>query len=147
MNRILFISLLFIAVTIRVNAQRDSSFALITTIEGDIQQFKVDNMDNLYILSSTDQLKKIDARGDSVAVYNNVKPFGKQSTIDVSNPLKVLLYYKDFSTIVVLDRLLNMRHTIDLRKLGIFQVSSISQAYDGNIWLYDVLENKLKKIN
>ena len=72
MNRILFISLLFIAVTIRVNAQRDSSFALITTIEGDIQQFKVDNMDNLYILSSTDQLKKIDARGVSVAVYNNV---------------------------------------------------------------------------
>ena len=147
MNKLLFISFLFFAAILRVNAQNDSSFVLITTIEGDIQQFKVDNMDNLYILSSTDQLKKIDARGDSVAVYNNVKRFGKLSTIDVSNPLKVLLYYKDFSTIVVLDRLLNLRHTIDLRKLGIFQVSSICQAYDGNIWLYDALENKLKKIN
>ena len=147
MNKILFISFLFCAAILRVNAQNDSSFALITTIEGDIQQFKVDNMDNLYILSSTDQLKKIDSRGDSVAVYNNVKRFGKLSTIDVSNPLKVLLYYKDFSTIVVLDRLLNLRHTIDLRKLDIFQVSSICQAYDGNIWLYDALENKLKKIN
>jgi hypothetical protein len=37
--------------------------------------------------------------------FNNVKKFGKISTIDVSNPLKVLLYYKDFSTIVVLDSL------------------------------------------
>lgn len=147
MSKLLIISVLIFVIIHKSNAQADTTFHLITTIEGDIQQFKVDNMDNLYILSSTDQLKKIDARGDSVAVYNNVKRFGKLSTIDVSNPLKVLLYYKDFSNIVILDRLLNLRHTIDLRKLGIFQVSSIGQSYDGNIWLYDALDNKLKKIN
>jgi hypothetical protein len=72
--------------------------------------------------------------GDSVAIFNNVKKFGKISTIDVSNPLKVLLYYKDFSTIVVLDRLLATRNTIDLRQQNIFQVNAIGQSYDNNIW-------------
>jgi hypothetical protein len=127
--------------------QSDSSFTLVKTITGDITDFAVDNLGNLYILTSTDQLKKMDANGDSVAVYNNVKKFGKLTMIDVSNPLKVLLYYKDFSTVVALDRLLNVRNTIDLRKQGIFRVSAIGQSYDGKVWLYDELNNKLKKID
>ena len=40
------------------------------------------------------------------AVFNDVKKFGQATLIDVSNPLKVLLYYRDFATIVVLDRFL-----------------------------------------
>jgi len=147
MKKLIFILFLVLLFFQKGKSQTDSSFALITSIEGDIQSFVVDNMENIYILTSTDQLKKLDAKGDSVAVYNNVKRFGKLSAIDVSNPLKVILYYKDFANIVILDRLLNVRHSIDLRKTGISQVSAISQSYDGNIWLYDELENKLKKIN
>ena len=116
-------------------------------ITGDIVNFAVDNLDNVYILTSTDQLKKYNANGDSVAVFNNVKKFGKVSSIDASNPLKVLLYYKDFSTIVILDRLLTVRNTIDLRQQNIFQVNAISQSYDNNMWLYDEGASKLKKID
>ena len=134
MKKLIFILFLVLLFFQKGKSQTDSSFALITSIEGDIQSFVVDNMENIYILTSTDQLKKLDAKGDSVAVYNNVKRFGKLSAIDVSNPLKVILYYKDFANIVILDRLLNVRHSIDLRKTGISQVSAISQSYDGNIW-------------
>ncbi|MBA2498215.1 MAG: hypothetical protein H0V30_00655 [Chitinophagaceae bacterium] len=147
MKKSVILFFLHLAFSFQGFTQKDSSFALITSIQGDIQQFTVDNMDNLYILSSTDQLKKLDAHGDSIAVYNNVKRYGKLSTIDVSNPLKILLYYKDYNSIVILDRLLNVRHTIDLRKHGIYQVSAIGQSYDGKVWIYDALENKLKKIN
>lgn len=130
-----------------IGHSQDTSFHLVKTINGDIVDFAVDNLDNLYILTSTDQLKKIDAEGDSVAVFNNVKKFGKVATVDVSNPMKVLLYYKDFSTIVMLDRLLNVRNTIDLRNQNIFQVTAICQSYDGKVWLYDEVDNKLKKID
>jgi hypothetical protein len=99
------------------------------------------------LLSSTNQVKKINANGDSVAIFNDVKKFGQASLIDVSNPLKVLLYYRDFATIVVLDRLLNVRNIIDLRKQNILQVRAIGQSYDNKIWLYDEVENKLKKID
>lgn len=128
-------------------AQTDSSFQFIKAIKGDIVSFSSDNLDNLYLLSSTNQLKKLNANGDSAAIFNDVKKFGKASLVDVSNPLKVLLYYKDFATIVVLDRFLNIRNTIDLRNQNILQVGAIGQSYDNKIWLYDEVENKLKKID
>lgn len=128
-------------------AQIDTSFRVTKTITGDIAAFTVDNLDNIYLLSSTNQVKKLNANGDSMAVFNDVKKYGKASLIDVSNPLKVLLYYRDFATIVILDRLLNVRNIIDLRKQNILQVRAIGQSYDNKIWLYDELENKLKKID
>ena len=125
MTKILNIALVFIFIfPFSVKAQNESPHKLISMIRGNIVDFAVDNLDNVYVLASTDQLKKYNAAGDSVAVFNNIKKFGKLSTIDVSNPLKVLLYYKDFSTIVVLDRLLAIRNTIDLRQQNIFQVST-----------------------
>jgi hypothetical protein len=128
-------------------AQADTSFRLVHTITGDISAFTADNLDNVYILTSNNAVKKFNSRGDSVAVYNDVRKFGQVSLIDVSNPLKVLVYYRDFSTIVVLDRFLNVRNTIDLRRQNIFQVKAIGQSYDNKIWLFDEIDNKLKKID
>jgi hypothetical protein len=116
-------------------------------ITGDIVDFTVDNLDNIYLLNSRNQLHKFNAGGDSVAVFNGIKSFGQVSLVDVSNPLRLLLYYKDFGTVVVLDRYLNVRHTIDLRKQNILQVKAIGLSYDNKIWVYDELENKLKKID
>jgi hypothetical protein len=76
-----------------------------------------------------------------------VRRYGKIFSIDATNPLKVLVYYKDFSTILILDRLLNIRNTIDLRQQNIFQAKAITTSYDNNIWIFDELENKLKKID
>ena len=128
-------------------AQSDTTFRLVKTYPGEIADAAIDNLSNVYILTNTDQLKKYNASGDSLAVYNNVRNFGKVYSIDVSNPLKVLLYYKDFSSIVVLDRLLAARSTIDLRRKNILQVTAIGQSYDNNIWVFDAFDNKLKKID
>src|SRR6186997_3025208 len=98
------------------HAQSDTSFKLTKIIPGDIIDFTVDNLDNIYILNSRNQIKKLNANGDSIAVYNDIKKYGSATFIDVSNPLKILLYYKDFATVVFLDRFLNAVNTIDLRK-------------------------------
>jgi hypothetical protein len=76
-----------------------------------------------------------------------VRRYGKIFSIDATNPLKVLVYYKEFGTILILDRLLNVRNTIDLRQQNILQAKAITSSYDNNIWLFDELENKLKKID
>jgi hypothetical protein len=128
-------------------SQSDTSFRLVRTIKGDIVDFTVDNLDNIYILNSRNQVKKLNANGDSMGVFNDVKKYGQASLIDVSNPLKVLLYYKDFATIVVLDRFLNVVNSIDLRKQNIFQARAIGQSYDNRVWVYDEVDNKLKKID
>ena len=130
-----------------VFSQSDTLFQFVKTIKGNIENFAVDDLDNIYLLNSKNQLKKLNSKGDSVAVYNDVRRFGKATLIDVSNPLKVLLYYKNFGTVVVLDRFLNQKNVIDLRKQNVFQAKAIGQSYDNKLWVYDELENKLKKID
>jgi len=128
-------------------SQQDTSFTLTRTLHGDIVDFAVDNLGNVYLLSANNRLKKINAKGDSLAAYNDVRQFGKVSSIDVTNPLKILLYYKEFATIVMVDRLLTTLNSIDLRKINIFQAKAVGLAYDNNIWVYDELEAKLKRIS
>lgn len=129
--------------------QHDSilNVAKIHTLTGGIKDFSTDNLGNIYLLAATNQLKKVNEKGDSIAVYNDVRRYGKIYSVDASNPLKILVYYKDFSTVVVLDRLLNVRAAVDLRKQNILQVTAITSSYDNNIWLYDELDSKLKKID
>ena len=115
-------------------------------MKSDIIEFTVDNLDNIYVLNSRNQVKKFNANGDSVGIYNDVKKFGQATLIDVSNPLKILLYYKDFATVVMLDRFLNSVNSIDLRKQNTLQAKAIGQSYDNKIWVYDEMENKLKKV-
>lgn len=126
--------------------QNDSAFSVLKTIKGDFSNFTADNLGNLYIISKNNQLKKLNPKGDSMGVFNDVRKYGKLSYIDAANPLKTLLFYRDFRTIVVLDRLMNIVNTIDLRKQGIFQVRAIAQSYDNNVWIFDEQESKLKKI-
>ncbi len=116
-------------------------------LKADIVNFTTDNLNNIYIVSSTNQVKKLNDKLDSVGVFNDIRRYGNITTIDASNPLKVLVYYKDFASIVVLDRFLNTRNTIDLRSQNILQVRAIAQSYDNNLWLFDELDNKIKKLD
>ena len=137
-------ALFFCALTF---AQNDSSYVLIGSYKGDVVDAAVDNLGNLYVISSQGQIKKYNAAGDSVGIYNQVRNFGKSFSIDVSNPLKVLLFYKDFSTVVVLDRYLSGITTVNLKNFNILQPAAVGLSYDNNIWVYDEYDSKLKKIN
>lgn len=130
-------------------AQNDSTIILQkdNTVAGNYASFSVDNMGNIYAVSlSGSQIKKISPQGDSLGIFNDVKQYGNIYSIDVSNPLKLLLYYKDFTTIIVLDRFLNRINKIDLRTLGIVQARAICQSYDNQVWVFDQQEYKLKKV-
>ena len=128
-------------------AQGPTPFILEKTIAGRFVDFQADPLGNVYLLDEQNQLKKLNSRGDSMGVFNEVRRYGKLTSIDASNPLKVLLYYRNFSTIVVLDRFMGVVNTIDLRKAGVFRVKAIAQSYDNQIWVFDEQENKLKKVD
>lgn len=142
----LSLTIIFAVAVLHCMAQADAPPALTQTIKGNYADFTVDNLGNIFLLDSSNQLKKLSPAGDSIAVFNNVRQYGKVFSIDAGNPLKILLYYRDFGTIVVLDRLLNVRTTIDLRKQNIFQARAICQSFDNAVWVYDEGEAKLKRI-
>jgi hypothetical protein len=144
----LIASVIFFLSGICLNAQ-DTSFHinLQKSFQGNFTDFNVDEAGNIYLVINESQLKKIDHYGDSVAVFNNVKKYGNIHSVDVTNPLKILVYYKTTSTIVILDRLLSVRQVIDLRKSNIQQAKAVRLSYDNNIWLFDELESKIKKLD
>jgi hypothetical protein len=131
---------------IEAQQKSDSNFSYAHFIAGTFSYMDVDVLGNLYLITNDNQLKKLKPNGDSVAIFNDVKKFGNPSLIDVSNPLKILLYYKSFSTVVILDRFLSFRNSINFRKGNIFKAKTIATSYDNNIWLFDEQDFKLKKI-
>jgi hypothetical protein len=122
------------------------AYQLTRTIGSDIVDFTADNLGNIYVLNKDNQLKKLGPNGDSLAVFNDVRRYGKIATVDATNPLKILVYYREFTTVIELDRFLNIINTIDLRKQNILQAKAVGLAYDNNVWVYDELDARLKRV-
>ncbi len=116
-------------------------------IPGNYSSFYIDNLGNVFLINKTNQVKKLDQNFDSVSVFNDVRRYGDIHSLDVNNPLKILVYYSDFTTILTLDRFLNVLNTIDLRKSNILQAKVVAQSYDNNYWVFDELDNTIKKID
>jgi hypothetical protein len=142
---LLLISVVFF--TPESKAQDDSLFSFLKRIDYPISSFTVDNLGELYIINIDNQLKKFNEKGDSVGVFNQVTKYGKLSYVEAQNPWKAILFYQNFSTIVLLDKYLNVLGSINLRNKNIFRVKAVTTSYDNNIWLFDEQDNKLKKID
>jgi len=148
MGRIIFINLLlFFYVSAYANSDTALHLVKEKSISGNYSNFYADNLGNVYLISVNNQVKKLNENLDSISVFNDVRRYGDIYSMDVSNPLRIVMYYKDFTTILVLDRFLNIRNTIDLRNAGILQARAVAQSYDNNYWVFDELNGKLKKID
>ena len=118
-----FFSLLILSILYApgILAQDDSLFHFIKKINFPVSSFAVDNIGELYVITPGNQLKKYNEKGDSVGVFNQVTQYGKLDYVDAPNPWPVILYYKNFSTIVLLDKYLNIVTAINLNKYNIFR--------------------------
>jgi hypothetical protein len=104
-------------------AQKDSVFHFINQLNYPVSSFTVDNIGALYLINVNNQLKKYDENGDSVGVFNQVTKYGKLTYVDAENPWKTILFYQNFSTIVLLDKYLNEVTSINLRKQNMIIIS------------------------
>jgi len=131
------------------HADNDTTLHLVNQkqIRGSYTNFYTDNFSNIFLVSKNNQIKKLNQALDSVGVFNDVRRYGNIYSLDVSNPLKIIVYYRDFTTALVLDRFLKQLNTVDLRRYGILQAKAVAQSYDNNYWVFDELDNTLKKID
>ena len=75
------------------------------------------------------------------------RDYGPISSIDIRNPQKILLFYRDFQRIIILDNTLSDIQEINLEDIstGIISLAIMSKMND--IWLYDEVKNALVRIN
>lgn len=116
------------------------------TIKTRIDYFTVDNLGNIYVVKE-DELLKYQPTGKFFARYSNLK-LGNITTIDVTNPLKILLYYRDFQQIVFLDNQLSVNsEAVSLEKLGYEQTDLACAGANNSFWIYNKQNNELIRFN
>jgi len=105
--------------------------------------FTTDPIGNIYLVKDNNFIIKYNSLGDSIGVFNDISA-GPVTSIDASNPLRVLVFYSGFSQIKILDNMLSLKNKLDLSNLGLFNIPAIANSMDGNIWVFDPTGNLLK---
>jgi hypothetical protein len=72
---------------------------------------------------------------------------GRLTSVDAGNPLKIILFYRDFAQLQLLNNKLALESTIDLRNTGIMQPLVACQSYLDGYWIFDQQDFSLKKID
>jgi hypothetical protein len=79
--------------------------------------------------------------------YNNVT-LGKIAKVDIQNPLKIVLFFENFNTVVMLDNQLNEIKTINFSFENQETVASaIGISSQGNLWLFNSINMQLGLYN
>jgi len=137
---ILFVSSMYFA-----DAQKmETTFVSQFSLKAD-KFIGADPFDNFYYIKSATFYKKTNAQTYS---YTNTQ-LGEITSIDITNPLKIILFYRDFNTVVILDNRLNeLTDSINLTIDSFFKnVAFVSISSNNNLWLYSLDDNILSLWN
>lgn len=108
--------------------------------------FTSDNIGNIYTVNE-DELIKYLPTGKFFTRYSNLK-LGSITTVDATNPLKLLLYYRDFQQIVFLDNQLSQNSTVvSLETLGYEQTDLVCAGANNSFWIYNKQNNELVRFD
>ncbi|MGB5243899.1 MAG: hypothetical protein WBN50_09805 [Lutimonas sp.] len=97
-----------------------------------------DPLENMYYVKNNTLFKKSEKLNLN---YQNPN-LGRLSSVDITNPFKIILFYKDFNTVVILDN--NLNPHLAAIGLGSVNYSLVSFASENNLWLYSTENNMLE---
>jgi hypothetical protein len=128
------ILILFLFITTSCFSQ--SKYTLVKTIEVTSDFFTTDNQSNIYTVKGN-ELTKYDKTGKQLYKYSN-KNLSNITSVDASNMLKILVFYKDFLQVVFLDNTLSQNgEPVSLDKLGLQQTQLVCSSHNSGMWMYD----------
>ncbi len=140
------LSLLLMALTAQQSsAQTADSLQFTRSLPVSPRFATVDNLSNIYLVSAENIIEKYDSTGRFLTRYSNNR-LGRPTLLDVTNPLKLLVWYADFRTVILLDRSLTVLGELDLIRAGFPDVRLVAAAPDGNLWGYDEVNFRLLKL-
>ncbi|MBA3664944.1 MAG: hypothetical protein H0W61_12150 [Bacteroidetes bacterium] len=115
-------------------------------IKTKLDYFTTDNIGNIYTVKE-DELIKYLPSGKFFARYSNLK-FGTITSVDATNALKLVLYYRDFQQIVFLDNQLSLNsEPVSLEKMGYEQTDLVCASANNGFWIYNKQNNELIRFN
>src|SRR3712207_4895040 len=126
----------FYLIIILVVCAAFTQFQFTAHIPARVNSFTTDNLGNVYLVKG-DLLEKYDAQGKLFKTFSN-KTLGKITSVDASNPLKLVVFYKEFNQVLFLDNMLSQSSEIlQLNQLLPGQITLVSNSHNNGLWLFD----------
>ena len=142
--RFYWVSLLFL-VPFFVGAQT-SELVLENRVSVKASMIEVDNVGNVFLLENG-AIKKYNLAG-KFQQENSAMVYGEIASLDASNALKMVLYFRDLSQITYLDNQLASRgENVALDELGYVQTTQVCRSYNDGLWLYDQVSFELTRLS
>lgn len=108
--------------------------------------FTTDQFGNYYDIGDT-EIRKYDKNGTLMSSYSN-QVLGMIAHVDLFNPYKILVYYRDFTKVLVLDNFLTeTTEVIDLITLDLDETTLVCRSYNDAMWYYDPVRFELIRKN
>lgn len=114
-------------------------------IRESIRLAEIDNLGRIYIVNNKNIIINYKQDFKEQYRYADTK-IGAVSSIDVSNPLKITIFYDDFNKVKIMDNTLTVIRELNLSE-NFSDITACGTANDGNLWIYDPIQFKLLKIN
>jgi len=103
-----------------------------------------DNQKSIYSLKNNILTKNSDG---ITYQYNNLS-LGKITNVDFQNPLQIVVFYKNFNTVVLLDNQLNEIKKIDFNLQSTpVTIEAVALSSQNQIWIYDSISSKIGLYN
>ncbi len=130
------ISLLFVALLIVSAFKLPASYKLVTKVPLNGGTFTTDNLQNLYVYESN-VLKKYNSSGTLLYTHGD-KFYGDITLVNAYDPMKVMVFYKDFPVILFLDNTLSQNgNLINPADVGYPLTQLACVSHDNGLWLFD----------
>lgn len=114
------------------------------TLLSDIQYMEQSRSKELYVVHGLNELSNLDS--NMQVKHSFVEPnFGAIHSIDLSNSMCTLVFYRDAKQLVRLNRDLTVRNQYDLASWSSSYFDALALANDQQVWVYNVQQHRLEK--
>lgn len=102
---------------------------------------EVDHLGYLYVVNDS-EIAKFNLNGEKISSFSK-SMFGAITQIDVSDPLRILVFYRDFNQILFLNRELSeIGNEIDLFQFSDNETELVCSSQKGGFWLFNSTDNQ-----
>jgi len=132
--------------TIFITLFLSSAYAQVEPLSFNGKILVTDQFGFYYEIKNT-EINKYSNNGVLDCSYSN-NMLGVIASVDVSNPQKILVYFRDFTKILILDNTLSpTSELIDLTTIELDETNLVCRSYNNGIWYYDPVKFELIRKN
>lgn len=119
-----------------------SQLEIISQTELKAKQFCIDKLGFFYLVDDN-SIIKTDNNMKQLQVFDN-KKYGSITSIDVSDPMRILIYFQSFNSLLFVDNYLNdIGKFIALDQLNIYNAGTICTSFIGSFRVYDIRNSNI----